>query len=178
MTKMGAHQSSASAGVDWLTPPDWISKLGKFDLDPCAAEPMPWETAGTMWTRRDNGLSKNWFGRVFCNPPYGPPPVIEPWMARMADHNNGIALIFARTDTNCWHKYVFPVATGALFIRGRPNFYLTNGTRSKANCGAPVALISYGAGNLELLLRSGLPGKPVVFNIAAVTPATSIGLPL
>ena len=33
------------------------------------------------------------------NPPYGPPPVIGPWMRRMAAHGHGTALIFARTET-------------------------------------------------------------------------------
>jgi DNA N-6-adenine-methyltransferase (Dam) len=161
---MGAHQSSASAGVDWLTPPVWLDGLGKFDLDPCVAERMPWPTAPVMWTRTDNGLQKDWFGRVWCNPPYGPPRIIEPWMARMADHNNGVALIFARTDTACWHKFVFPVAIGALFVQGRPNFHTVTGAKSLKNCGAPVALLAYGVDNMHAIAESGIKGKLVIFN--------------
>lgn len=164
MSKMGAHQSSRSLGVDWLTPPVWIHALGKFDLDPCVAEDMPWLTAPTMWTRSINGLNKGWFGRVWCNPPYGPPSIIEPWMSRMAGHNNGVALIFARTDTACWHTFVFPVAVGALFVRGRPNFYTVTGSRSTKNCGAPVALIAYGESNMLAIAESGIAGKLVIFN--------------
>jgi len=161
---MSAHQSAKSNGVDWLTPPRWIQLLGPFDLDPCVADPMPWRTAETMWTRADNGLQRDWFGRVWCNPPYGPPTVIEPWMKRMAHRNDGVALIFARTDTACWHEHIFPVAAGALFVRGRPNFHLVTGARSTKNCGAPVALVAYGEANLERLTATGISGKLLVFN--------------
>jgi hypothetical protein len=164
MSKMGAHQSSASAGVDWLTPPVWLDALGKFDLDPCCPERMPWPTAPVMWTPSINGLNRDWFGRVWCNPPYGPPRIIEPWMARMANHGNGIALIFARTDTNCWHEFVFNAAVGALFVRGRPNFHTASGSKSIKNCGAPVALIAYGEDNMRAIASSGIAGKLVIFN--------------
>lgn len=164
VSRMGAHQSSASSGVDWLTPPVWLNSLGKFDLDPCVAEHMPWPTAPVMWSRSTNGLNKNWFGRVWCNPPYGPPKIIEPWMSRMADHNNGVALIFARTDTYCWHEYVFAVAVGALFVRGRPNFHDARGTKSLKNCGAPVALVAYGEENMRAIASSGIQGKLVSFS--------------
>lgn len=168
MSRMGAHQSSASAGVDWLTPPVWLNALGAFDLDPCVAEQMPWATAPVMWTRSINGLNKDWFGRVWCNPPYGPPRIIEPWMARMAHHNNGIALIFARTDTNCWHKFIFPTAVGAMFVEGRPNFHTVTGTKSMKNCGAPVALVAYGEENMRAIAASGIKGKCVIFNATQV----------
>lgn len=164
MSRMSAHQSSTSNGVDWLTPPVWLDGLGKFDLDPCVAERMPWPTAPVMWSRSTNGLNKEWFGRVWCNPPYGPPKIIEPWMSRMAAHNNGVALIFARTDTACWHQFVFPVAVGALFVEGRPNFHTVTGSKSLKNCGAPVALLAYGEFNMHAIAASGIKGKLVIFN--------------
>lgn len=160
MSRMGAHQSSASAGVDWLTPPDWIARLGPFDLDPCTPQQgMPWSTAASMLRPSDDGLATPWTGAfVWLNPPYGPPPVIEPWMKKMAEHNNGIALIFARTDTNCWHEYVFGKASAVLFVRGRPNFHTPDGVRSRKNCGAPVALVSYGDRAKYRLIDCGIPG--------------------
>lgn len=167
MSLMGAHQSPRSETVDWLTPPEWIQALGPFDLDPCCPPGMPWRTATTMWTRADDGLSQQWFGRAWCNPPYGPPKIIEPWMSRMAQHGNGIALIFARTETRCWFKYIWPVATAALFVEGRPHFHTVDGTRAPGNSGAPVALIAYGTENAEALARSGIRGKLVILNRAA-----------
>lgn len=161
---IGSHQSSLSGRTDWLTPPNWIDALGQFDLDPCVAETMPWPTAPVMWSRTDDGLRKDWFGRVWCNPPYGPPKIIEPWMARMAHHKNGIALIFARTETACWFKYVWPVATAVLFVKGRPHFHDVTGRRAIGNSGGPVALIAYTERDARSILASGIQGKMVVAN--------------
>jgi hypothetical protein len=158
---MGAHQSARSESVDWLTPPAWIAALGTFDLDPCAALRMPWSTARVMWDRADDGLSRAWQGRVWLNPPYGTPRVIEPWMARMATHRDGIALIFARTETACWFKYVWGVAHSVLFVAGRPHFYDVQGQRAPGNSGAPVALIAYTAADRGALEGSGIRGKLV-----------------
>ena len=97
---MGSHQSPRSQTCVWLTPPDIISKLGPFDLDPCAApEPRPWSTALHHIALPEDGLTAEWRGNVWLNPPYGPPTVITPWMQRLAKHGNGIALVFARTET-------------------------------------------------------------------------------
>jgi len=52
---------------DWLTPPEILQALGAFDLDPCASEHQPWPTARQQLTIRDDGLSKPWAGRVWCN---------------------------------------------------------------------------------------------------------------
>jgi hypothetical protein len=158
---MGGQQSARSAGVNWLTPPKWIASLGLFDLDPCCPPHMPWYTATTMLTQRDDGLAVPWRGRVWLNPPYGQPSVIEPWMRKMAKHNHGIALLFARTDTACWHNYVFGVASAVRFVSGRPNFYLPTGERSKANCGAPVALIAYGVSDAMVLEQTAIPGHTI-----------------
>jgi hypothetical protein len=160
---MGAHQSARSGSVDWLTPPEWIADLGPFGLDPCTPEAgMPWRTAKRMLKPSDNGLTADWGQNfVWLNPPYGPPKVIEPWMRKMADHGNGIALIFARTDTACWHEYVFACASAILFVRGRPHFHDATGKRAAANCGAPVALVGYGPEAEVRLARSGIAGRLV-----------------
>mgnify|MGYP000856532500 FL=1 len=76
-----------NSGDVWLTPKHIIDALGKFDLDPCAAPlPRPWETASASFIEADDGLSQEWFGRVWMNPPYG--RGIGAWMKKMADHAN------------------------------------------------------------------------------------------
>ena len=80
---------------EWLTPPEIIKALGSFELDPCSPINRPWDTAAKHYTIEDNGLSLPWHGRVWMNPPYG--DATEMWMQRLAEHGNGIALIFART---------------------------------------------------------------------------------
>jgi hypothetical protein len=154
---MSSHQSPVADTMTWLTPPPIIKSLGPFDLDPCTPTDMPWETAKRRYTILDDGLSKPWGGRVWLNPPYG--RQIDQWMKKMAEHFNGIALTFARTETAMWHEHIWPVASSILFLEGRIHFHYPDGTRAKANAGAPSALIAYGAYNAYVLRRSGIKGK-------------------
>ena len=148
---VGSHQSQRAVTDTWLTPPWILEKLGHFDLDPCAAsEPRPWPTAGIHYTREMDGLSRPWIGRVWLNPPYG--PATGKWLARLASHDNGVALVFARTETATWFEHIWPKASAILFFRGRLNFHFPNGTRSPTNAGAPSALVAYGADNARCLL--------------------------
>lgn len=154
---LSSHQSPISRTCDWLTPPEWISILGPFDLDPCASIDQPWTTAENQWTY--DGLNRKWRGFVWLNPPYGPPKVIEPWMMLMADHQNGIACIPARTETFCWHQYVWGAADLVLFVRGRPHFHRpVTGERAKANSGAPIALVAYGKEAMRRLTNCPIAG--------------------
>jgi hypothetical protein len=144
---------------EWLTPPEALAAIGPFDLDPCAcSEPRPWPTAKLHYTREDNGLMKPWFGRVFCNPPYGGPPIVGPWMRRMAAHGTGVALIFARTETDLFHETVWGKASGVLFLRGRLFFHRRDGGRAAANAGAPSCLVAYGSLDAERLRTCGIVG--------------------
>ncbi len=154
----GSRQPTASAaGVqtpkaisdEWLTPPELLRALGHFDLDPCSPTNRPWATASRHLTVRDDGLSQPWAGRVFLNPPYG--PATAKWLARLADHGNGIALVFARTETAMFFEHVWPKADALLFIRGRIHFHHADGRRAHQNSGAPSVLIAYGRSNIDAL---------------------------
>lgn len=156
---MGGHQSADMIKDEWLTPPEVLKVLGSFDLDPCAPVIRPWDTAGRHYTMFDNGLMKPWEGRVWLNPPYGPPPVVRPWMRRMASHGNGTALIFARTETDMFFECVWDAACAVLFLRGRLYFHHVDGRRAAANSGAPSVLIAYGEEDADILAGCGIAGK-------------------
>lgn len=141
---------------EWLTPPELLGKLGAFDLDPCSPINRPWATAGQHYTVLDDGLKKPWRGRVWCNPPYG--AEAARWLARLADHGDGIALIFARTETAAWVEHVWAKADAILFIAGRLHFHHVDGTRAAANSGAPSALIAYGVDCAKTLQSCGIAG--------------------
>lgn len=157
MTGMGSHQSAAMLKDEWLTPPNILRALGPFDLDPCAPVNRPWEMAAQHYTMLDDGLNKPWHGRVWCNPPYG--RETGAWLARLADHGNGIALIFARTETEMFFEQVWNKATGILFLQGRLHFHHVDGTRAPANAGAPSCLVAYGMDNVRSLMTSGIAGR-------------------
>ena len=76
-------------------------------------------------------------------------------------HGNCIALIYARTDTEPWIKYVWARADAIMFIFGRLYFHHVTGVRAKHNCGGPSAIVAYGENNVEALYASGLKGKVV-----------------
>jgi hypothetical protein len=146
---MGGHQSARMIKDEWLTPPDIIKGLGEFDLDPCSPIVRPWDTAKTHYSIDDNGLKKEWFGRIWLNPPYG--REAADWLEKLTIHKNGIALIFARTETTMFFDHIWSKADALLFFRGRLYFHHVNGDRAAANAGAPSVLIAYGANNVKSL---------------------------
>lgn len=139
---------------EWLTPPHIIKALGAFDLDPCSPVVRPWPTASDHLTILDDGLAREWNGRVWCNPPFGREAVR--WLRRMKAHGNGIALIPARTETAMFYECVWDGADAVLFIKGRPHFHYVDGSAAPFNSGAPIALVAYGIQNVAALAASGL----------------------
>jgi hypothetical protein len=157
MTGTGmAHieQPHEGATNDWWTPPELVQALGEFDLDPCAG--VGQETFPVKWRYAppEDGLSKPWAGRVFCNPPYG--PHVAGWAVKMAAHMNGILLIFARTETRAWQQ-IWNTATAILLPSRRITFHRPDGTKAKSGT-APSAFIAYGHNNVEALYKSGIKG--------------------
>lgn len=150
-------ERTANTTDEWYTPKEIIDALGEFDLDPCAPVNPLWDTAKHHYNKNDDGLSKEWHGRVWLNPPYSR-PLIEQFVKKMADHNNGIALLFNRCDSKMFHEQVFNKATAMLFMRKRVRFYRPDGTQGGSpGCGS--VLIAYGAQNAFLLKHSGIEGK-------------------
>jgi hypothetical protein len=146
----------------WLTPPDLLKALGPFDLDPCACPlPRPWSTAATMWTTEDKPLNREWpkEARVWLNPPFGPRTVLDAFLERMANHGRGIALLFARTETATFHRFVWQHATALLFLKGRPHFHHQDGSRAAGNSGAPVVLAAYSEADALVLADAPLEGR-------------------
>jgi phage N-6-adenine-methyltransferase len=153
---MGSHQSSKMITDTWLTPPHIIHSLGDFDLDPCTPAEMPWRTAEKRYTEADNGLVQPWEGRVWLNPPYSREAV--KWLKKMAEHNNGTALIFARTETSWFFDYIWRKASAVLFLEGRIYFHRPDGTKAMANAGAPSVLAAYGSIDAMKLKSSKIKG--------------------
>lgn len=156
-----AHQRPNRGASDtWLTPPEIIDALGPFDLDPCAApDPRPWPTAARHYVEADDGLSLPWRGLVWCNPPFG--PEVGRWLARLADHGNGIGLCAARTETRWFREQVWERADAMLFLHRRPTFCLPDGTPGRSNSGAPICLIGYGATAVDRLAAARIRGSLV-----------------
>lgn len=168
---MGGHHAATPDTTTWLTPPEIIAALGgpqAFDLDPCTIKDSPIPTAREVYHLPTNGLAQPWRGRVWLNPPYTTDEVGR-WLRRLADHGDGTALIFARTETAAFHGQVWERASGLLFLAGRLHFHYADGRRAKANAGAPSVLCAYGDDDLDRLAASELQGAFVPLRFARFT---------
>ncbi len=142
---------------EWLTPRYITDTLGPFDLDPCSpGDRRPWDTATYHLDASEDGLSAPWFGTVWCNPPYGKETFR--WLEKLAAHGDGVALIFARTETVGFHEQVWEKATAIMFFKGRLRFCKVDGSSGDV-ANAPSCLIAYGEKNVDRLRRTGINGK-------------------
>lgn len=106
--------------------------LGEIDLDP-ASNGLAQKIikAKAYFSESDDGLSKEWRGRVFLNPPYKF-PVVEEFISKLVteyrnDHvTAGVLLTNNNTDTKWWHMAA-RIASAVCFTAGRINFYKANG---------------------------------------------------
>jgi hypothetical protein len=160
---MGGHQSTHFQSDVWLTPPHIIEVLGPFDLDPASPVERPWPTATKHYTPIEDGLKQPWQGTIWLNPPYG--LQIGEWLARLREHGDGFALIFARTETKSFFDNVWGGADAILFLKGRIAFYRGDGKQAAHNGGAPSCIAAYGqkcVDRLRSAVRSGALAGAVV----------------
>lgn len=134
-----------------LTPLSLIENFGVFDLDPCG---LKWhKTAKKIISLPDDGLIKKWKGRVWLNPPYSYP---KPFIKKLAEHGNGIALVLNSTDTDWFQEYGLKKANGMYLLKGRPKFTRMDMTPVSIMRG--VVLFAYGEHNCQSLKNCQLNG--------------------
>jgi len=135
---------------DCLRTPKYITDaLGTFNLDPCAGEHTNIATFNLWDGRGENGLTAEWNGFVWCNPPFSQKEI---WAQKMIEHNNGI-LILPERGSAPWFG---PLAkkTGCYFVMGKKiNF---EGGSSSNNLGS--ILFPFGDLAVQRIAQSGLPG--------------------
>lgn len=145
-------------GDTWLTPRYILDRLGEFELDPCAAELNPsWVCGlgGRRLTVTDDGLSAEWSGRVFMNPPFSNS---APWIRRHAEHANGISLVAASVESKVWREVVWTQASAVLLLHGRTRFCNPDGSQTNGRPLRSIALIAWSPDDAEVLKDCGLAG--------------------
>jgi hypothetical protein len=158
---MGNELTDDSRSDSWLTPPEIVTRLGCFDLDPCGCVGMPWKLATRVYTPPTDGLLEPWEGRVFCNPPYSKKASTE-FINKMIEHGDGILLYPARLETNLWNK-IWGSGDAFLFTAGQIKFYNPDGSRNEAGASMhPTVLVAFGQSNVQALRDSGLAGGVVL----------------
>jgi hypothetical protein len=135
---------------DCLRTPKYITDaLGSFDLDPCAGEHTNIGKVNLWDGRGENGLTAEWSGFVWCNPPFSQKEI---WAEKMINHGNGI-LILPERGSAPWFGPLAEKA-GCYFVMGKKiNF---EGGSSSNNLGS--ILFPFGEIAVQRIKNSGLPG--------------------
>ena len=144
---------AALSSDEWYTPPAIFDRLGlTFDLDVCAPPGgVPWIPAERSYDWHADGLTAPWYGRVWCNPPYGSP---RRWLDRFTQHADGLALVPA----DLANRGIYPAADAGdalCFLRDRVVF-VRPGSDNVTSARFPSLLIAHGLASVEALRRSGL----------------------
>jgi phage N-6-adenine-methyltransferase len=122
--------------VEWYTPAKYVEAarqvLGAIDLDPASSSKANETVRATqIYTVTDNGLEKNWHGKVWLNPPYAQPHIAAFVSKLVAEVGAGrvcaaILLTNSATDT-AWFHEAAEVAADICFTRGRIQFFTPGG---------------------------------------------------
>lgn len=132
-----------SETIEWATPKNLFAELDaihKFDLDVAASSTnhlcKEWFGLDHPEESRRDGLTAEWYGHVWCNPPYG--RIIKEWVKKAAEHHDLVVMLLpARTDTKWFHELVLPNAE-VQFLKGRLKF-----GESKLGAPFPSMLVTF-----------------------------------
>jgi len=130
-SKMVSRVKGLTGEVEWYTPRPYldaaVAVMGDIDLDPASSEAAQGHVrARRHYTLEDDGLTQQWAGRVFLNPPYAM-PFVKDFVARIVEAyevgeiDEGILLTNNATDTEWFHRAARACAALCL-TRGRIRF--------------------------------------------------------
>ena len=132
--------------------PAFIFEALKLDFDIDVAAPVggvAWIPAKKYYTLLDDGLTCEWSGLIWCNPPYSK---ITPWAIKMLQHNNGVALL--PVGKSQWFDVLWKEADGILGLPSNLRFIKSDQT--VAGIMTTVVLFSFGKIATDALRNSGL----------------------
>ena len=146
-----SHEFHEDSSDEFGTPAEFhrpiADAVGGFDLDPASgAESQP--LASTRYTEEDDGLSQEWFGTVWLNPPFSEKTRwVRKVRAEVADGNveTVVVLLPVDTSTQLFHTHV-TAAKAICFVEGRLSF---DGGDRNPNFGTLLAV--FGETNDDLL---------------------------
>jgi ParB family chromosome partitioning protein len=128
LAQLDTATRTADQGDSWGTPVEIIEAarraMGSIDCDPATNhEAQARVKAGVAFTRDDDGLSKDWIGNVWMNPPYSQPLVSQFAEKLLEEIDAGRAtqacvLVNNATETK-WFARLASVATCICFPTGR-----------------------------------------------------------
>jgi len=126
--KLKAHVSNNSGENEWYTPECYIESarlvMGTIDLDPASSEiANQTVNANLFYNQEEDGLSKEWFGNVWMNPPYSQPLIFQ-FISKLVESkgvNQAIVLVNNGTETQ-WGQLLLSNSSAVCFHQSRIRF--------------------------------------------------------
>lgn len=127
----GPQRTLGTGENEWYTPARYAKAarlvMGEIDLDPASsAEANAVIRADVFFSAADDGLTRNWYGKIWLNPPYAQPYIDQFVRKAVAEYQagrmtEGVLLTHAYTDTKWFHN-ALAAASAVCFTRGRIPF--------------------------------------------------------
>lgn len=95
------------------------------------------------------------------NPPYSR-SLLRPFVEKLAEHDNGIALLKNQVDNLLFQEVIFPKAKSMIFMRHRIKFIQPDGTTGSPFFGS--VLVAFGHEADTRLRQSSIQGKYLILN--------------
>ena len=136
-TKIKSPRGVYCGNYEWYTPPEILEKIrfcfdGQIDLDPCSNPTAQKNVqATTYYTKQDDGLAKDWSGKLFMNPPYSA-PLVRAFVFKLLDSpqvTSWITLTNNSTETQ-WCKTLWQSMDFVIFPSFRLGFLDTTNNPS------------------------------------------------
>ncbi len=109
--------------------------LGTIDLDPASnALAQKWIKASSYFTKDDDGLAQRWYGRVWCNPPYG--RRVNQWLEKaLLSYETGeieAAILLLNRTGAAWYSKLKKRVSAVCEVQWRIAFIDENGQQQKS----------------------------------------------
>ncbi len=131
--------------------PKWIFDRLQITFDIDVAAPTGgcyWIPAKQYYDQQTNGLTSDWYGNVFMNPPFSK---TTPWVEKFIHHANGIALL--PMSKSKWFNPIWNNADGVVILPYDMTFVKPNNKRGSIfNL---TLLFAFGKNNVDALHNIG-----------------------